>query len=248
MKFFKSYHKKKNSGLDKKADYLPDESFCAVGDIHGRLDLWKSLQNKIKNQDGLRFVFLGDYIDRGMDSAGIIDELISFKQKKPDTIFVRGNHEQVLLDILGGNYDLISQWIQVGGRETLMSYYLPVPTKPKECKELQKTMVKTIPQSHQEFLADTQYFWQSGDIVCVHAGLAEGFLENRQFHEDMLRVREPFLSAGDVFGCLVIHGHTIVEEVEERPWRISMDTGAYATGKLSALVMDKDGQKTIYST
>jgi serine/threonine protein phosphatase 1 len=219
----------------------------AVGDIHGRLDLLDELLGRIEADIAARprrrnfVIFLGDLIDRGPDSAGVVERLRSYQPPHGRPIFLAGNHEEVLLRMLAGDKDILASWLKFGGAECARSYGLDPDALRRVDEEgaLQLLQAK-VPRSHREFIdgfADTFSF---GDYLFVHAGIRPGIAIEEQARYDLRWIREPFLSDAKEHGCVVVHGHTIVSRVEERPNRIAIDTGAYHSGVLTALAVEDD--------
>jgi serine/threonine protein phosphatase 1 len=218
-----------------------------VGDIHGRLDLLEELLAAIERDvrasppEKALLVFLGDLIDRGPNSASVVELLRLYRYPPLQTVFLLGNHEEVLLRILDGEAQLIADWRLFGGAETLMSYGVePEALAGLDQAGMLAVVRKAIPQQHVAFLrsfADTCRF---GDYLFVHAGIRPGIDLEQQKQADLRWIREPFLTDGGNHGFVVVHGHTISNEVEEKPNRIGIDTGAYKTGVLTALVIDDD--------
>src|SRR4051794_29468064 len=216
-----------------------------VGDVHGRLDLLEQLLGQIhRDMEAHRstralIVFLGDLIDRGPDSARVVDRLRNYRRDGVRTIFLLGNHEEVLLRILGGEAQLIPSWLKFGGAQCLRSYGGdPLRIAARGADASVAAIRALIPATHVEFLrsfADTCRF---GDYLFVHAGIRPGIELAEQTQSDLRWIREPFLADDSDHGFVVVHGHTIRREIEERPNRIGIDTGAYSTGVLTALVID----------
>ena len=218
----------------------------AVGDIHGRVDLLADVLAKIDRSDAQNpnsraiEVFLGDYIDRGPDSFTVLEQLI-WRSRFRSIIFLRGNHEAIFLDFLRNPAGL-TQWQRIGGRETLMSYGLRPPLNPtfKQQTELAVALARNLPRSHRYFLETLQSSFVCGDFFFAHAGVRPGVSLPAQQEEDLLWIREAFLEYTGDFGKIVVHGHTPVREPELRPNRINIDTGAYATGRLTCFLFEQD--------
>lgn len=216
-----------------------------VGDVHGRLDLLEALLGKIEADIGARrgtevvLVFVGDLIDRGPSSAGVVERLRNYQKDGVRTIFLLGNHEEVLLRILAGEAELISGWLRFGGAECLRSYGVdPAQLKGLDDAQALALIEGAIPPEHVEFLRSFGDTFRFGDYLFVHAGVRPGVELAAQSQKDLRWIREPFLLDHSDHGFVVVHGHTISSEVEELPNRIGIDTGAYATGILTALVID----------
>lgn len=181
----------------------------AVGDIHGCLAQLKALLAKVAPVDGDRLVFLGDYLDRGPDSAGVIDYLLALRERHPQTIFLRGNHEQMFLDFL--NNDSPGPFLENGGLQTLRSY-LAAQRWP-------------IPAAHRHFVDHLVDLHQQDGFVFVHAGLRPGIPVADQTRQDLLWIRHPFLTSDYDWGKTVVFGHTVFAEPLQSARRIGLDTG-----------------------
>ena len=215
----------------------------AVGDIHGRLDLLDCLLAKIEADIQGRppseniIVFLGDLIDRGPDSAAVVERLRTYDSPDAATVFLSGNHEEVMLRILAGEIGgLLADWLQFGGAECVASYGLDsvALSEMTEAAALRSIRAK-VPRTHHDFLASFADTFRFGDYLFVHAGIRPGLDIAKQAQSDLRWIREPFLDDTNDHGFVVVHGHTISSKVEERPNRIGLDTGAYRTGVLTAL-------------
>ena len=217
----------------------------AVGDIHGRLDLLDQLLDKIHddiasgNSRKILLVFVGDLIDRGPDSAQVVERLRTYEHPGVKPLFLLGNHEEVVLRILGGDAELITKWRWFGGAECLMSYGVdPSILTGLDDDEALAVVRDAIPKSHVEFLESFDDSCRFGDYLFVHAGIRPGVEFDQQQQSDLRWIREPFLFDETDHGFVVVHGHTIRSEVEMRPNRIGIDTGAFRTGVLTALAID----------
>ena len=224
---------------------LPAElRIYAIGDIHGRLDLLNELLARISSDIALRptvrplYVFLGDYIDRGSASRETIDRLIEHG-KTHESVFLKGNHELIAIKCLSDR-GLFDQWLRLGGLETLVSYGVPAETlaNGKQIAELQSAFHSALPQAHFRFFRDLKNSFECGDFFFAHAGVKPNVELSRQKENDLLWIRGEFLSSKDDFGKIVVHGHTPTHEIEVAPNRINIDTGAFATGRLSCLVLE----------
>jgi serine/threonine protein phosphatase 1 len=217
----------------------------AVGDIHGRLDLLDQLLAEIHAQLARRpahkvlLVFVGDLIDRGPNSAEVIERLRTYRRDGVKTMFLLGNHEEVLLRILGGEPELITKWRWFGGAECLKSYGVdPSQLTGRSEQEALEIVRNAIPKEHKEFLESFVDTCRFGDYLFVHAGIRPGVEVDQQSQTDLRWIREPFLLDDTDHGFVVVHGHTISPEVELMPNRIGIDTGAYRTGVLTALAIE----------
>lgn len=218
----------------------------AVGDIHGRADLLIRLLSRI-DADLVAHpaarpihVFLGDYIDRGPASRQVIECLIN-RSLSHEAIYLRGNHEAFLIEFLNDS-TVLPQWQQYGGLETLLSYgILPQPDCDRgEQDRLAEALAALLPPNHRRFLGALSSSFTCGDFFFVHAGVRPGVALEEQEDQDLLWIRDDFLLSDDDFGKIVVHGHSPVENPEVRANRINIDTGAYATGRLTCLRIDRD--------
>lgn len=216
-----------------------------VGDIHGRLDLLDQLLDKIHAdlerapRKKVVLIFVGDLIDRGPQSAGVIERLRAYKRSGVRRIVLLGNHEEVLLRILEGDSTLIDSWLKFGGAECLESYGVDPRTIHKmDPPAALGEIVEAIPDAHARFLAECADTFRFGDYLIVHAGIRPGTEIEQQLQSDLRWIREPFLGDRCDHGFVVVHGHTISNDVEVFHNRIGIDTGAYASGKLTALAID----------
>jgi len=217
----------------------------AVGDVHGRLDLLEELLAKIhadlQHHPSRKtlLVFVGDLIDRGPKSAQVIERLRTYKRQGIRPVFLLGNHEEVLLRILGGDAELITKWRWFGGAECLQSYGLDPEQFSQISDQLALELVReAIPKEHVQFLESFVDSCRFGDYLFVHAGIRPGVELEDQRQSDLRWIREPFLLDETDHGFVVVHGHTISSDVEERSNRIGIDTGAYRTNVLTALAIE----------
>lgn len=219
----------------------------AVGDIHGRLDLLNALLARIEADIAERpkvnsfIVFLGDLVDRGPDSAGVVERLRTYRADGARAVFLAGNHEEILLRLLAGEAGILKSWLKFGGAECAQSYGIDV----EELKRLDERsaldmIARNVPKAHREFLNSFGDTFRFGDYLFVHAGIRPGLPLDEQERGDLRWIRDPFLSDEKEHGFVVVHGHTIVPEVEERRNRIGIDTGAYRSGILTALAIEDD--------
>ena len=216
-----------------------------IGDVHGRLDLLEDLLAKIHAEMQHRpsrktlLVFVGDLIDRGPSSSEVIERLRTYRRPGIQPVFLLGNHEEVLLRIVGGDESLIASWLQFGGLQCLESYGVDVSKlRGRSAQQVIEIVRAAIPANHVEFLESFIDSCRFGDYLFVHAGIRPGVELELQSQADMRWIREPFLFDDTDHGFIVVHGHTISEEVEDRPNRIGIDTGAYRTGILTALAIE----------
>jgi len=223
----------------------PGHRTYVVGDVHGRLDLLESLLAEIEHELAERpprktsLVFLGDLIDRGPASAQVVERLRTYRRPGVRSVFILGNHEEVLLRILDGDPSLIQSWLRFGGAECLKSYGAdPLEISVPDSASAVEAIRAAIPAEHQQFLRSFVDTCRFGDYLFVHAGIRPGVSIDQQLQSDLRWIREPFLLDESDHGCVIVHGHTITPIVEERANRIGIDTGAYRTGVLTALALE----------
>lgn len=218
-----------------------------VGDVHGCLDLLVGVQRLI-DQDRAKSdpgrtaeIYLGDYIDRGPDSAGVVSRLIA-RVRDANAVFLRGNHDQILLDFLDGA-DCLEQWRALGGTATLLSYGVAASllTHSAPTEVVRDALKENIPPDHRSFYDQTGSYMQVGPYLMVHAGIRPGIGLEDQKTADLLGIRQDFLQYDGDFDFIVVHGHTPVEAPELRRNRINIDTGAFATNRLTCLRIGEDG-------
>ena len=216
-----------------------------VGDIHGRLDLLDTLIADVEADIAARphrqnhVVFLGDLIDRGPQSAQVIERLRTWRPHNAATLFLCGNHEEVMLRVLAGEPTILADWLRFGGAECLASYNLSLADIRRQREEDALAKIKlVVPDAHHRFLAGFADTFRFGDYLFVHAGIRPGVALAAQSKKDLRWIREDFLDDSADHGFVVVHGHTISPEVEERDNRIGIDTGAYRTGRLTAVAID----------
>ena len=231
----------------KKAPHLPDGvRIYAIGDVHGRADLLDRIISLIDADIVARpiarpiFLFVGDYIDRGPASRDVLDLLVN-GAKGREMVFLRGNHDVFLLNFIE-NPALLRDWSKIGGLETLMSYGVQPSLNADATaqKELAKALKDALPADHRKFLSDLDVSFSCGNYFFVHAGVRPGIPLAKQSEDDMLWIRDEFLLHEEDFGKIIVHGHTPVHEIDIRPYRINIDTGAYVTGRLSCVILEED--------
>lgn len=222
----------------------PGLRLYAIGDIHGRLDLLNEMlllteADAADHQaEKVQYVFLGDYIDRGTWSRQTIDRLIEHAAQR-DCIFLKGNHELIALNSLS-DPTMIEQWLRLGGTETLLSYDVApeLVANGKQAVAIQSAFHSALPQAHFRFFRCLRNSFSCGDFFFVHAGVKPNVELDQQKESDLLWIRGEFLSSTGDFGKIVVHGHTPTLDIEIRPNRINIDTGAFATGRLSCLAIE----------
>lgn len=224
------------------------ERYYVIGDIHGRLDLFEALIAAIEEDDALQgparttTILLGDLVDRGPDSAGVIRRAMEWAGRRT-VRFLAGNHEEMFL---GAFHDVakLRAFVRHGGRETILSYGInPERYNALSLDELLRELPGLVPQEHRDFVAGFEEFIVAGDYAFVHAGIDPGRPMEEQDRQSLLWIRDRFLKHTGPHSHVVVHGHTIFDEVDDCGNRIGIDTGAYRTGRLTALVLQGTGRR-----
>ena len=223
----------------------------AVGDIHGCNSLLKKIHKKILNKSekvmgNKILIYLGDYIDRGSKVKETIDTIINFKPKNIKCIFLRGNHDQMLLDFVNNKRNSLEVWLYNGGVTTLKSYcgstiVNMLNNRSSWEQSIREILIKSLPSNHLKFFYDLQFFYTWKDYFFVHAGINPNRPLDNQREIDMIWTRAPeFLASDQHFEKIIVHGHTPNEIVEEKSNRINLDTGAVypELGKLSCMFIN----------
>ncbi|MFZ5704581.1 MAG: metallophosphoesterase family protein [Pseudomonadota bacterium] len=223
------------------------QRWYAIGDIHGRYDLLDDLLRRIDRDDEMRgetdtrLLFLGDYVDRGPDSAAILDLMIKLDTGDDRVVFLGGNHEEVLLAVAEGNRKAAALFHKMGGRETLLSYGAAAADYDKADPAGVIDLVRAhVPEPHLSWLRRLRHSFRAGDYYFAHAGIRPGIPLDQQQGSDLRWIRGEFLDDNGDHGPIIVHGHSVRSEVEERTNRIGIDTGAYASGRLTALGLERD--------
>lgn len=217
----------------------------AIGDVHGRADLLELMLSKIGSDDAARgpaethIVFLGDLVDRGANSRGVVEQVMQLASENPRVHLLMGNHEEVFLKVLAGDVRAIRLFANIGGRETLASYGItPAEFENGSFEELAALVARRVPETHHKFLASGASTLVLGDYLFVHAGIRPDIALDEQSEQDLRWIRNDFLDFEGELDKVVVHGHSIADEVQQRPHRIGVDTGAYRTGTLTALALE----------
>ncbi|MFN3724749.1 MAG: metallophosphoesterase family protein [Allosphingosinicella sp.] len=217
----------------------------AIGDVHGCLAQLDRLIGRIEADLDARpvkeafLIFVGDLIDRGPDSAGVIERLRTYSRPGLKPIFLTGNHEEYFLRVLAGERGVLDNWLDYGGKRCAESYGVSADQLVALPEDQALALLRRqVPDGHRRFLKSFGDTFRFGDYLFVHAGIRPGLPLEQQSRADLRWIREPFLQDSGDHGFVVVHGHTIVESVEELPNRIGIDTGAYRSGVLTALVID----------
>jgi serine/threonine protein phosphatase 1 len=212
----------------------------AIGDVHGHLDRLQILHRLIAEDLATRpipnavLIHLGDYIDQGPDSAGVLTHLAGLRLPGVQVVNLLGDHERMLLDAIDGDKAAATDWLWAGGRESLASWGLHEDL-PREA------WADVFPADHVAFLRSLMLTHREGDYLFVHAGLRPGVALRNQAREDLLTIRQPFLASEAEFGAIVVHGHSSHPTVPILPNRIGLDTGAGIGGKLTCAVLEEGG-------
>lgn len=224
----------------------PGTRIYAIGDVHGCLDLLLRLHEMIA-ADAARspaqrrvLVYMGDYIDRGPDSAGVLNLLLDRPLPGFEIVHLLGNHEDILLQF-PDDATVGPSWLTYGGVQTLASYFVEVSPgswrDDRELERLQGEVRRRVPRRHVEFMRSLPLTHVEGDYLFVHAGIRPRVPLERQERDDLLWIRDEFLHSPEDHGKVVVHGHTISEAPDQQPNRIGIDTGAFHTGRLTCLVL-----------
>jgi serine/threonine protein phosphatase 1 len=220
----------------------------AIGDIHGSAHLLEALMEQIVEDAEKRpgpsrrlLVFLGDYIDRGLESPRVLDMLIAGPPSGFEQVCLMGNHEEAMFGFLE-DITIGPMWLRNGGGETLLGYGVTMPSTfsltSERMEAARLALRERLPASHLAFLKSLALFHVEGGYLFVHAGVRPKVALADQHANDLLWIRDEFLTSRADFGHVVVHGHTISREPQVRPNRIGIDTGAYATGVLTCLVLE----------
>lgn len=217
----------------------------AVGDIHGCLEEFETLLGAIRNDDAARgaaeteLILLGDLVDRGPDSAAVIDRAIGWEEGWASLEALLGNHEASMCAVLEGDLRWLTSWLTYGGVETLLSYGVERRVIASgDGESIAEAARRAVPQTHRDWLAERPFHIARGDYLFVHAGIRPGIPLAEQSPEDLLWIREEFLASRTNHGPMVVHGHSIREQIDEKPNRIGIDTGAFITGTLTAVGLE----------
>jgi serine/threonine protein phosphatase 1 len=219
----------------------------AIGDVHGRRDLLEAMLDRVRADlarrphPAPRVIMLGDYVDRGPDSRGVIETLIALRDGDLPAAFLLGNHDSYVEAYLSDPdwYDRTYHWLHpsMGGAATLASYGVADASHARP-EATRAAFAAALPAAHRAFLAECALWRRIGGYLFVHAGIRPGVALAEQTRDDCIWIREPFLTSTADFGFKVVHGHTIVDAVEHRPNRIALDTGVAKGGPLSCVVLE----------
>lgn len=217
----------------------------AVGDIHGHDSEFSLLLDEIErdahgSDQRVELVLLGDYIDRGPDSRGVIERLTQGRLPGDVHHILMGNHERVLLDIVDEGAASGPSWLRYGGFELLESYGLSRAELLRRKRPLRQSILEVIPSGHLDFLRSLRTSHHLGDYFFAHAGVRPGVPLHEQEEHDLMWIREGFIDSRRHHGKVIVHGHTIHDEPGDHPNRIGLDTGCYAGGALTAVRLVAD--------
>lgn len=228
----------------------PGTRWYAVGDIHGRLDLFEKLIEAIEADDAAAsnaastVVLLGDLVDRGPESAGVVARALEWQAQRKVRLLA-GNHEEMFLNALD-DIGVLRHFLRHGGRETALSYGISREAyNGATLEEVQRMLAEALPAEHRQFLNSAKDYIVAGDYLFVHAGISPGVALEEQAEHHMRWIREPFLDHAEPHSHFVVHGHTITEGLDERSNRIGIDTGAYRSGCLTTLVLEDTERRFI---
>lgn len=222
------------------------ERFYVIGDVHGRADLLRQLHAMIADDAASRgwarnqLIYLGDYIDRGPDSRGVMALAMSNDPPGFGKLHLRGNHEAMLLDFLEDPYSGAA-WLNIGGGAVLREYGIHAPSEFGLAENLAQSarLLSDSMQPHElAFLKSLKASHRAGGYFFAHAGVRPGVPLDSQSEQELVWIRGPFLNYNKDFGAIVVHGHTVCNEVEIKTNRIGIDTGAHATGRLTCLILE----------
>ena len=225
----------------------------AIGDVHGRHDRLCAVEAAIRADVAAGpppgealVIFIGDYIDRGPDSRAVIEALLDRRFAGLPTRCLMGNHEDAMLQFLE-SAAIGPAWFDYGGMATLASYGVKPagPESDDRIERLRHGLVAALPDAHRRFLQDLEVSIELGDYIFVHAGIRPSRALDQQQRNDLLTIREPFLSHARPFGRRVVHGHTVTDRPVFRQNRIGIDTGAYATGNLTCLRIEGEDARIL---
>lgn len=221
----------------------------AIGDIHGQLGLLKAAHDLIADDMARHgpgpVVHVGDLVDRGPDSRGVIDFLIAGQAEGRDWIVLKGNHDRMFARFLADPWEpepglrAELSWLhpRLGGADTLRSYGV-ANAGDRPVERVHADAIEAVPQTHLDFISARPTLHLAGEAVFVHAGIRPGIALEDQTETDLVWIRDPFLSATESFGPLVVHGHTALEEATHYGNRLNLDSGAAYGGPLSAVVIE----------
>ncbi|MCK6452941.1 MAG: serine/threonine protein phosphatase [Alphaproteobacteria bacterium] len=235
---------------------LASDLIYAVGDVHGRSDLLARLHDLIREDAAARppgsrtLVYLGDFVDRGHDSRGVIDLVLAPDLPGFECLALLGNHDWMMREFLRSPLEVGPGWMLNGARATLQSYGVKPPSTALDVEGMlaaRDALAEALPMAHWNFLNDLRLYLARPGYLFVHAGIRPGRPADKQSIEDLIWIREEFLDSDADHGAVVVHGHTIAPAPDVRRNRIGIDTGAYYSGRLTAVVLG-NGETMFLST
>lgn len=220
----------------------PGRRIYAVGDVHGRDDLFATLiemiraDNRARGDAAVTLVLLGDLVDRGPHSAAVVERARRLRDEFDDTRLLIGNHEECFLGALTGDVRKLRYFMRIGGDATIRSYWNTDRNFAEASfEEVAALLPQLVPEEHVAFLGRGEDVVEIGDYIFVHAGIRPGVPIGKQKLSDLRWIRDDFLDDERDHGAMIVHGHTITDDIDEWPNRIGIDTGAYNSGKLTAI-------------
>jgi serine/threonine protein phosphatase 1 len=222
----------------------------AIGDVHGRLDLLEKMHELIAGEierdkpADWRVIHLGDYVDRGPNSCGVIDFLIKARERDVRFITLAGNHDLGLIEFLA-EPDMESLFMEFGGIQTAASYGVPFGTSDPDLARFHGELLDAVPREHIRFVLECGFSVAFGDFFFCHAGIRPEVALDRQDPDDLIWIRKGFLDCRDLFAKVVVHGHTITRRPELLANRVNIDTGAWRSDVLTAFVVDSGDKRLI---
>ncbi|MET0241520.1 MAG: metallophosphoesterase family protein [Sphingobium sp.] len=224
----------------------------AIGDIHGRFDLFRQALAKIEEHHStlpvpqtLHVVLLGDLVDRGPESSRVVEFAHRLQTSTGSMICLKGNHEEMMVRAIDGEPGLMRAWVKAGGAATLRSYGVDVPESELDAGAATAELKRRVAPEVVEWMRTLPLTAQSGDYLFCHAGVRPGVPIKRQSRDDLLWIREEFLGSTVDHGAMIVHGHSVAAELEMKPNRIGIDTGAYRSGILSVLFLEGEKRDVI---
>lgn len=216
----------------------------AIGDVHGRFDCLSLMHELIARElredppQDWRIIHLGDYVDRGPQSAQVLDFLAAAMKSDPRNIALMGNHDEGFLHFLADPHNA-RLFVDYGGFDTTASYGVLLDARSVEgLRRSHQEMMAAMPEEHLRFLRDLQRWCSFGDFFFCHAGVRPGVALDKQDPEDLIWIRDAFLASSALFPKVIVHGHTPKRAPEIRANRVNVDTMAFDSGILTALVID----------
>ncbi len=228
----------------------PETPFYAIGDVHGCDDLLQNLLQKIDSdrringREDAPLILVGDFVDRGKNSAAVLENIKAQQETLPDQVIcLMGNHEKMMLDFLDDPAELGPRWLRYGGVQTLASYGINCVNENSDLDDILEAcdaLEAALPEGMENWIRGLPLIWQSGNICCVHAGMSPTHSPGEQDTQALLWGHRDFLTVPRNDNLWVVHGHTVVRQAVAEGGRISIDTGAYKSGTLTAAIITKD--------